>query len=139
MGMLHSLSVKDYMEANLATFKPDQEVLQAMRVLIAKEISAGPVVNHLGDLCGILSEKDCLKIALNAGYYGDLGGTVEEYMSSNPVTVDVDASILDVAKLFLDAPYKCYPVMQDNRLVGQINRHDVLRAIEHVSQESSFP
>ncbi len=137
--MLHSLTVRDYMEANLVVLKPDMEVLDAMRILIEKEVNGAPVTDQLGNLCGILSEKDCLKIALNAGYYGDLGGTVSEYMSPDVVTVDVETSILDVAKMFLGAAFKSYPVMDDNILVGQINRHDVLRAIEHISQDSSSP
>lgn len=136
--MLHSLTVKDYMEANLVTFKPETEVLQAVRTLIEQGVSGAPVTDHFGNICGILSEKDCLKIALNAGYYGNAGGKVEEYMSPNVITVDTETSIMDVAKMFLESPYKRYPVVDDNRLVGQISRRDVLRAIEHITANSSF-
>ena len=31
---------------------------------------------------------------------------------------------------FVQGPYRRFPVMQSNRLVGQISRHDVLRALE---------
>lgn len=132
--MLHSVSVKDYMSANLETFSPDMDVMQAISRLIEKGISGAPVVDRLGNIVGMLSEKDCLRVALNAGYNQQLGGRVSEFMSPNVVTVDSDASVLDVAKLFLESPFKRYPVVDgDNRLVGQISRSDVLKAIDAVA------
>jgi CBS domain-containing protein len=44
--------------------------------------------------------------------------------------VDADASIVEVASMFLQEGSRRYPVMHDNRLVGQISRHDVLKALE---------
>jgi CBS domain-containing protein len=74
-----------------------------------------------------------MRVALHAGYYGELGGRVSEYMSTDVKTIDADSSILELAELFLNAPYRRYPVMDDNRLVGQISRRDVLRAMEKLS------
>lgn len=131
--MLHKISVKDYMAANLVTFTPDMDVLSAIHILIEKGISGSPVVDRTGNIVGLLSEKDCLKVALNAGYYEEWGGKVEEYMSRTVTTVEEDLSILEVAKMFLDASYKRYPVVDaENRLVGQISRRDVLRALEAI-------
>ena len=44
--------------------------------------------------------------------------------------VDAEANIADVAAMFLRDDYRRYPVIRDNRLVGQISRRDVLRALE---------
>ena len=83
-----------------------------------------------GNLIGMLTEKDCMKVALHAGYHEEYGGKVSEYMSPSVKTIDADMSIVDVAKEFLADPHRRYPVVVDNRLVGQISRHDVLRALE---------
>jgi CBS domain-containing protein len=45
-------------------------------------------------------------------------------------TVEADASIVEVASMFLQDGYRRYPVLDDNRLVGQISRRDVLKALE---------
>jgi CBS domain-containing protein len=127
--MLSSISVKDYMTANLVTFSPDMGVLDAIHMLIERGISGAPVVDKLGKIVGILSERDCIKVALNASYYAEKGGKVSEFMSRDVRTVDVNSSLVDVAKLFLEAPFKRYPVMRDNLLVGQISRSDVLKAL----------
>ncbi len=130
--MIKSVTVRDYMAASLVTLKPEMEILNAIHELIQNRISGAPVVDEDGNLIGMLSEQDCMKVALQAGYYEEFGGRVEEYMNKDVRTVDAEASILDLAEMFLSAPYRRYPVMEDNRLVGQISRRDVLRALENL-------
>lgn len=130
--MLSSVTVKDYMAANLVTFGPDMDVLDAIHLLIERGISGAPVVDKLGNVVGILSERDCLRVALQASYYAEKGGKVAEFMSREVKTVDANASLVDVAKLFLSAPFKRYPVMQEGELVGQISRSDILKALQGI-------
>ena len=127
--MIHSIAVKDYMSASLVTFTPDMDVMNAIDVLVKHRISGAPVVNERGNLVGLLSEKDCMQIAVQAGYYEQLGGRVDDYMTKDVMTVEADASVLEVAKLFMHKGPRRYPVVEDNRLVGQISRRDVLKAL----------
>lgn len=127
------IAVREFMAANLVTFTPDMEILSAIHALVEKRISGATVVDERGNVIGMLSEQDCMRVALHAGYHGELGGRVSEYMSTDVKTIDADSSILELAELFLNAPYRRYPVMDDNRLVGQISRRDVLRAMEKLS------
>ena len=131
--MSKSITVREFMAANLVTFTPDMEILRAINALVEKRISGATVVDERGNIVGMLSEQDCMKVALHAGYHGEPGGRVSEYMSTEVKTIDADTSILELAELFLKSPYRRYPVMKDNRLVGQISRRDVLRAMEQLS------
>lgn len=137
MATLQHVTAKDFMCANLVTFSPDMDVLTAIQLLLENGISAAPVLDRLGNLIGILSEKDCMKVALNAGYHGEWGGKVSEFMSAQVVAVDADESILEVAKRFIDKPFKRYPVVRDNEVIGHISRADVLRAID--SMRGKYP
>ena len=128
--MPKSVATNAYMSATLVPFTPDMDILKAISLLIDKRISGGPVVDRQGNLVGVLSEKDCLKVALHAGYHSESAGTVAEYMQTNTKTVDVDTNIVDIAGMFLRDGYRRYPVLKDNLLVGQISRRDVLRALE---------
>ncbi len=127
--MLKSVKVRDWMTANVLTLSPQMEMLRAIHLLVENRISGAPVVDDHGALVGILSEKDCMQVALGSAYHGDYGGQVREYMNRDVRTVDVHASVLDVAGAFNSAPYRRYPVLDGNRLVGQISRRDVLRAL----------
>jgi CBS domain-containing protein len=127
-------SVQDYMTANLVTLRPDMDIIEAMRLLVEWRISGAPVVDLQGNLVGVLSEQDCLRLALEAGYHEQWGGRVSETMSPEVRTVDAETSILDVARLFLEGHYRRFPVVKDGRLVGQLSRRDVLRALIALSQ-----
>lgn len=131
---LKSALVKDYMARTLVTFTPDMDVLDAVAMLCKHRIAGAPVVDKAGTLIGILSEADCMKVTLNAGYHGIWGGPVSDFMSKNVKTVDANMSIIDLAELFMESRFRRFPVMDENRLVGQISRRDVLRALEAVAQ-----
>jgi CBS domain-containing protein len=133
---LKSCRVRDYMVGQLTTFSPNGDVLDAIHVLVKHRIAGAPVVNDQGELVGMLSELDCLKVALNAGYYGDWGGPVADYMTPDVETVDAEMNIIDLAQKFLDSGYRRFPVLRGNRLVGQISRRDVLRALGELAVSS---
>jgi len=128
-----SALVKDYMSGKLVTFHPETDVLDAIHELLNHRIAGAPVTNNRGDLVGMLSELDCMKIALHAGYHGHWGGPVSEYMTTDTETVDANMSIIDLAQQFLDTGFRRFPVVKDHRLVGQISRRDVLRALSQLS------
>lgn len=125
-----SALVRDYMTGKLISFSPQTDVLDAIHELVLQRIAGAPVVDDQGNLVGMLSELDCLKVALTAGYHGERGGPVSEFMTTETETVEADMSIVDLAQKFLESEFRRYPVMKDNRLIGQISRRDVLRALE---------
>ncbi len=133
--MSHKKNVlaRDYMTGRLATLSPDMTLLDAVHVLLERRISGAPVVDRSGNLVGILSEKDCLRAALDAAYYGDLGGLVEDHMQSAVQTIGDETPIFDVARMFIDGSFRRYPVVHDRHLVGQISRRDVLRALRDLT------
>jgi len=130
--MLKSVLIKDYMATNLITFTAEMDISEAIKFLNTHKISGAPVVDEHGALKGILSEKDCLKVALQSSYYEDwVGGKVSEYMTADVQTVVDTASVVDLADKFIRTSLKRYPVLNDEgALVGQISRSDVLRALE---------
>ncbi|MCP4301124.1 MAG: CBS domain-containing protein [Gammaproteobacteria bacterium] len=131
---IKSCMVKDYMARTLVTFKPETDVLDAVHTLVKHRIAGAPVVDDEGNLLGMLSEFDCMKVALNAGYHGIWGGPVRDFMSDGVDTVDADMSIVDLAQVFINKKFRRFPVMQGTRLVGQISRRDVLRALEFLAK-----
>lgn len=131
---LKSALVKDYMSGKLVTFTPDMDVLDAIHELVQHRIAGAPVVDDHGNLVGMLSEFDCLKVVLTAGYHDEPGGPVSDLMVSDVETVNADMSVIDLAELFMQSGFRRYPVIKDNRLVGQISRRDVLRALAEIAR-----
>ena len=126
--------VKDYMTRSVITFRPGTDVLDAVHELVTSRIAGAPVVDAAGNLVGMLSELDCMKVALQAGYHGHWGGPVSDFMTTDTQTVDAKMSIVDLAQHFVDTGFRRFPVVDGNRLVGQISRRDVLRALEYLAR-----
>ena len=74
--MLRSMLVKDYMIGDQLAFAPATNLLKAVHKLLEHRLSGAPVVDENARLIGFLSEKDCLKAALDAaGYKRGADGT----------------------------------------------------------------
>lgn len=125
-----SVKVRDCMTTSLVTLTPTTEILRAVQTLLKHDIAGAPVVDDQGNLVGVLTERDCMRVVLHAGYHSDHGGLVSDFMSPDVETIPADASIVDAAKLFFGERFHRYPVVDyDDRLLGQISRRDVLRAL----------
>jgi CBS domain-containing protein len=130
--MLESCRVRDFMTRSLVTLQPDMEILHAVHLLIKHDIAGAPVIDAEGRLVGMLTEKDCMKVAVSAGYHGEYGGKVSEFMTREVETISPDDGLVEAAKRFLKKRYHRYPVVADGKLIGQISRRDVLRALDRV-------
>jgi len=111
--------------------KADDNLLEAMQVIIDNKISGVCVVDTDENLVGILSELDCLRGALSA-IYNDSGiGLVGEYMASdNLVVAHPEEDIIDVAQDMLLKNKRRRPVVEDGKLVGQITCRTLLNAVK---------
>ncbi len=127
---MRSARVKDFMTTDPVTLTPDMDIHRAMKILLEREISGAPVLDAQGGLVGILSTKDCLKVAFSASYHREWGGPVSEFMSSEVQTIESDTDIVEAAELFLKVRYRRFPVVTNGRLDGLISRYDVLRALD---------
>ncbi|MDH2197833.1 CBS domain-containing protein [Ectopseudomonas oleovorans] len=131
--MLKSIKVRDYMTRHLVTFRSDTDLFTAINRLLEHRISGAPVVDSQGHLIGLLSEGDCLRGILSGAYYEAVGGTVSTYMTTEVETVTPEADIIELSERFLHGRRRL-PVIEHGRLVGQISRHDVLRAVKEFAQ-----
>ncbi len=135
---MKSLKVKDYMAKKLVTIKQGTNVVEAMAVLLDNGISGVPVVDDQGKLTGLLSEVDIMRIIVQDSYYDESMGIVDDYMRSPVDTVGTELDIYKVAEMFIEKKRRRFPVVNaDGKLVGQISRRDVLRAMENFLQHQS--
>lgn len=125
-------TVADYMATDLVSVGVDDDIVDAMRVLLAREISGAPVLDANGKMVGILSQKDCFAITYRSAYHQERAGPVSRYMSSPVEHLEADCSLVDAAERFLHSNFRRFPVMRDGRLAGLICRHDLLRALDEI-------
>jgi CBS domain-containing protein len=119
------------MLTNPVKVRPDDNVLDAMQVIIDNKISGVCVVDGEGNLVGILSELDCLRAVLGAIYNNSTIGNVREHMATdNLVVAHPDEDIVDVAQDMLLKNKRRRPVVEDGKLIGQITCRQLLNAVK---------
>lgn len=134
-----TVTVATVMAKKLVTVTADKSIYDVVDLLINRGISGVPVVDKSGDLVGILSEKDCLRVLTRDAQESlPIDVTVGELMSKEPVTIRDDMPVARAAEIFSTNHFRRLPVLdKDDRLIGQISRRDVLRAIQIIRKDGA--
>lgn len=146
------LTARDIMTPDPATISPAAKVTEAAKMMVERGIGALPVME--GErLIGLVTEGDLIMqdVKLEFPTYIHLldgfimyppstvkfehelkkavAATVADVMSEDPVTVQADAPIGDVASRLSEPDVSRLPVLEGDRLVGIVSKHDIVRAI----------
>ncbi len=130
--MLAKITIADYMTRNIFTLKSESNVVDAIKLLLSHKVTSAPVVDEHGKLIGMFSEKDCMKVVLESAYNQGMSGKIADFMSTDIISVDGESSIVDLAERFQESTVRCYPVFENNKLVGIVSRTDVLKALTSI-------
>lgn len=126
--MPNSKVARDLMTKKLITLRPDQDVFEAISLLLKHRISGAPVVGPGGEFLGVFSEKCCMNFLVQAAHDGLPSSSVRTFMDETPGTITEETDLLTIAHIFSETPRRRLPVLRDGRLVGQVSRRDVIRA-----------
>lgn len=129
------LPISHFMVNEVITFRKNTPIIEAIDTMLNRKVSGAPVVDDGGKVIGMLSEKDCLQVLLDDGYYNcpQCDHTVADYMTSQVHTLHPGTDLLTATKVFMNTPYRRFPVVdQQGYLMGQISRKDVLRAAQQL-------
>jgi len=153
------LLVKDIMTIEVVSFRADDSLASAAKTFIDKKISAGPVVDEEGNVVGIISETDLMKVV---EYHTGLGteilslipwvGTqvalqrdfkemdkllhkirearVKDRMTTEAFTVHPEDEVSRAAEAMMLRKVNHIPVVDaEGKLIGIVARADIIRAI----------
>ena len=129
--------ISEFMDQVVPTIGPDMQIMKAVDYLLRHRVTGVPVVDSNGNLLGIITETDLLKL-VTEGIQGQppIEATVAEYMSTDVVTVPPTMDIYYVAGIFLKNKFRRLPVVEDGKIVGAITRFDLLRVVQALSAMS---
>lgn len=119
--------------SHMVTLKSDQSIQEAINIILGKKISGAPVLDELNHLVGNLSEKDCLRVIVDAQQNLSLAGKkVSDYMSTKVYSISPTTNVVDAAIEFLSSPIRRYAVVDKGVLIGEISRREILRAAQNI-------
>jgi CBS domain-containing protein len=140
---------RDVMTTPVLTVRPDTAVQKIAELLLECRISAVPVVDEGGRVCGMVSEGDLVNRA-DAGtrhrrswwlevlktpedrsreFLRVHGQRAEDVMTRDVVTVEDDAPLPAIAATLEKHRVKRVPVLRGGKLVGIVSRANLLQAL----------
>ena len=146
------LKARDIMTKDVVSVTPDTEITQAAKLLLENHFNGLPVVDDRGKLIGIICQDDLIvqqkRLPLPSLFtffdglipltsYRSLekevekivATTVSQAMTLDPITIDPDSGLEDIATLMVNNNIHTLPVLEGGRLVGIIGKEDILRTI----------
>jgi CBS domain-containing protein len=122
------------MDRHVQTISPDSDIMEAVDFLLEKRVTGALVANSEGELVGILTEYDCLRLLTHGNQHaeaprGKVKGKVKDFMTSDVQTIPPAMDIYYCAGLFMNVSFRRFPVVENRRIVGAITRFDLLRAV----------
>ena len=135
-----NILVRDIMKRNLVVFSPNDSIFEVMKKFVKHKISGGPVLNKNGKIVGVISEADCMKEISDSRYFNMpiLDKRVKNFMQKNVDTINSSTSIFDAASRFHNSSRRRFPVIENQKLVGQISRKDIVIAAINMQSQTWF-
>ena len=119
------LKAKEIMSKSVSTIRPDQTLLDAMEILVCKEVSGLPVVNADEALVGIITEKDIL----NFVFSGNLKSTrVKDVMTKDVVSFSPNDNVDTIALAIGQQRFRSVPIVERGKVVGIVSRRDIIHS-----------
>jgi CBS domain-containing protein len=141
--------VRDFITRDLTSVTLDTPLKEVAEILSWRGISGVPVVDGKNEVIGFISEKDLItslfpeqvrienpdviridnlaQIVKKLTSVGE--ARVTDYMNTNIICVSEETPISDIAGIILKKGIKRLPVLRDKRLVGVIDRANLVRVM----------
>jgi CBS domain-containing protein len=118
--------VGQFMTQDLFTVRPDDIVDFAATLMDWRHVRHVPVENDNGELVGLVSHRDLLRLMAQGKITEDHKFTVKEIMNREPLTVNPDTRTTEAIRLMREKRLACLPVTRDGKLVGIVTEHDLI-------------
>ena len=142
----------DIMTSNVITVTTETSVQELARILSHNNISGVPVVDNAGNLIGVVTENDLIDqtkklhiptvvTILDSIFYLEnpdrmekemkkiAGTTVLDIYSSDPVTVNEETTLDEIATIMAEKNIHTLPVVRERKLIGVIGKKDIIKTL----------
>ncbi|MFH0874826.1 MAG: CBS domain-containing protein [archaeon] len=123
--MVRLIKISDWATKNVITLNKEDTIHKAIMLMDKHDIGVIPVVEENVPV-GIITERDILRRVVVKEI--DAKHTpVAKVMTKNPICIDADTSLLEVARLMSKNNFRRLLVIKDKKLAGIITEKDVIR------------
>lgn len=132
-----SQTLADIMTKDLFTVRPNDVVDLATKVMEWRHIRHIPVEDGSGQLVGLLSTRELLRMQEAVRTAGDRTLAVKNFMDDAPPTAPPDITLVEGMQRLLAYETGCLLIVDHARLLGIVTERDLVRAAADLLEQSS--
>lgn len=124
--LAYELRIEEVMSQNVYCLYPDLKMQAVVEFFPKNHISGAPVLSRDGHLVGVISMEDLIRALI----VYDLDAPVQQYMSSQLITVKGKDPVVEALKKFVSMNVGRLPVVDDaGKLIGILTKGDITRGL----------
>ena len=122
------MKVRQLMSRNVVTVGPSDSCLEAVARMHRARVRHLPVVDAMGDLIGVVTDRDLRHHLFDPRVYQQVGTIavdillkavpVSDIMSSPVLSVESDDEVVEAARIMLEDKVGSLPVLENGRVIG---------------------
>ena len=128
-------TVEQFMTRDLFTVRPDDVIDLAANVMNWRHVRHVPVEDDAGNLVGIVSHRDLLKLFAEEDDRRHKEIIVSDVMRTELITVTPETSTLEALYLMREKHIGALPVCRNGKLAGIVTAHDFLTVSTRLFEE----
>lgn len=128
-------TISDIMATELKTLNASSSLMEAKQLMHDFNIRNLPIIDDEGKWVGMLTQKEYLK---HAFYLVSTFGTkllskkesdtsVGSIMNTDMMALEITASLIEAADIFIDQKHTCIPIVDKQRLAGLLTPIDFVK------------
>ena len=114
------------MNDQVISARPEWSVIKVLDLLLEEDIGSLPIIDDNGRMVGLVTESVLLVAAFDPQLQTD---PVSLHMQRRFIDASPDESVEHLAEKFLLHRVRHFPVVENKRFLGIVNRRELLRAI----------
>ncbi len=129
--MINDVPVSELMSSELILLDENDSIWEAEKTFRNYHLRHAPVVSN-GELTGMLSVAD-LRGLTDGKASRDL--KVEHFMTPDPVALQKNASLRELAQLFIENEFHAVPILEGSTVAGIVSTTDLIRYLMEMVAE----
>lgn len=115
--------VREIMKKDVVSLGVNDNISNAIKTMIEKNIGGIPIVDDDDVVVGIVSERDFVRTVADI----TTSKSVNKYMSNKVVTASPDISVGEATRTMIEKGFRRIPIVKEDVLLGIVTASDVMR------------
>ncbi len=115
--------VREIMKKDVVSLGVNDNISNAIKTMIEKNIGGIPIVDDDNVVVGIVSERDFVRTVADI----TTSKSVNKYMSNKVVTASPDISVGEATRTMIEKGFRRIPIVKEDVLLGIVTASDVMR------------